>query len=125
MQRAIDADWDEDDLLDDWDEQPLPRARARLPWFRMCVMSGITVSGLVFFARHDATKAPPAPKDVPAAILVAPPPAWRPLPQAAFYGIDKPLLPMAFDVRQHRSGAREDTLLLGQFGEAHHARISI
>lgn len=127
MARAIDPDWDDDDLLDRRDEQPEPRSRARLPWLRMSLLSGLSIAVLVYFALHDGPSLPSGePKDVPASVLVAPPPMWRPLPQAGpVYGLDKAFAPATFTARQHRSGAREDTLVLGQIADARQARISL
>lgn len=127
MARAIDPDWDDDDLLDHPDEQPPSRPRARLPWLRMSLLSGLSIAVLVYFARQDGPSRPSSePKDVPASVLVAPPPMWRPLPQAGpVYGLDKAFAPVTFSARQHRSGAREDTLVIGQAADVRQARISL
>ncbi|MBZ6075610.1 hypothetical protein [Microvirga puerhi] len=127
MPQAIDADWD-DDPLDLDDERPSQRGRSRLPWLRMCLISGLTVAALVHFARQDDRQSRPTaePKDVPASPLIAPPPAWRPLPQAsAVFGLEKAFAPPLLTARQHTSGAREDTVLLGQFGDPRHARLVV
>jgi hypothetical protein len=66
--------------------------------------------------------------EVPSAVLIAPPPAWEPVDRAtALYGIESldPSLPLSTTVRRHTIGGREDTLLLGAFGEPGHARISV
>ncbi|MCB8819121.1 hypothetical protein [Microvirga rosea] len=125
MPRAIDADWDEDELAD---EQPLRGARSRLPWLRMGILSGLTVAVLVHFARQAEPpgRSPAEPKDVPVSTLIAPPPSWQALPQAnAAYGVEKAFAPATFTVRQHSSGAREETLMFGRFGDPRHARISL
>ncbi|AWM88756.1 hypothetical protein [Microvirga sp. 17 mud 1-3] len=128
MQRAIHADWDEDEEDDASDGEPLPRSRSRLPWLRMALLSGLSIAALVYFAHEEGSRPlpPGAPGAVPASVLVAPPPPWRPLPQAApAYVLDKPFAPPVFSARAHISGGREDTFVLGRFGDSRHGRISL
>jgi hypothetical protein len=128
MQRAIHADWDEDEEDDASEGEPLPRARSRLPWLRMILLSGLSIAVLVYFAREERSRTLPQgePGAVPASVLVAPPPPWRPLPQAApAYALDKPFAPPAFSARINAAGGREDTFVLGRFGDPRHGRISL
>lgn len=132
MPRASYADWDEDDtfdLADDLQEdEPETRVRRRLPWLRMIVLSGLSVGVLVYFARQEEQSTiaeSGAPRAIPASVLVAPPPVWKPVvPANALYGIEKAFAPVALEARQHSSGGREDTLVIGNFGDPRYSRIS-
>jgi len=127
MPKAGFAEWDDSDAYDDVDERPSRRARRKpLPWLRMILLSAFCVTGLVLFARHEEEQAQsPDPKAVPASVLIAPAPAWKTIaPAPALYALEKAQGPITWEARQHTSGAREDTLLLGRFGEARHARIT-
>jgi hypothetical protein len=127
MARAGIAEWDEEDAFDH--ERPARRARKRrLPWFRMTLMSSLIVATLAYFAPRKGIDETPVSRrqGVPVSVLVAPAPMWNPLPQApALYGFEKSTLPVTVEARQHTNGAREDTLVLGRFGEARHARITL
>jgi hypothetical protein len=127
MPKAITDDWDEDDAFDAEDERPSRRARRPLPWLRMVVLSSLSVSALVYFAEQDAPRTPSGqPKEVPTAVLVAPPPLWRQLPSTpALYGIEGRVAPMGVEAREHMSGGREDTLTFGSFGDLGYGRISL
>jgi hypothetical protein len=72
----------------------------------------------------------PAPRPVPAAILVAPPPAWQPLADAKpRYGVDAPALKglaQGFEARRHANGGREDKLVYGVFeGDEPYLRLAV
>ncbi|MGO4389251.1 hypothetical protein AB4Y85_17125 [Microvirga sp. 2YAF29] len=127
MARAGLAEWDEEDALDY--ERPSRHARKRrLPWFRVTLMSSLTVATLAYFAPRKGPDEKPASQrqGVPVSVLTAPAPMWNPLPQAAMlYGFEKSTLPVTFEARQHTNGAREDTLVLGRLGDARHARITL
>ncbi len=120
------AEWDEE-AFDD--ERPSRHARKRrLPWFRVTLMSSLIVAALAYFAPRKGLEEKPARQQqgVPVSVLIAPAPMWNPLPQAAaLYGFEKSTLPVTVEARQHTNGAREDTLILGRFGEARHARITL
>lgn len=127
MARAGLAEWDEEDAFES--ERPSRHARKRrLPWFRMTLMSSMIIAALVYFApRKGVDEKPSARREgVPVSVLTAPAPMWNPLPQAAaLYSFEKNTLPVTAEARQHTNGAREDTLVLGRFGEARHARITL
>ncbi|WP_457089129.1 hypothetical protein [Microvirga sp. P5_D2] len=126
MARAGLAEWDEEDAFES--ERPSRHARKRrLPWFRMTLMSSLIVATLAYFApRKGIDEKPVSRQGVPVSVLVAPAPMWNPLPQtAALYGFEKNALPVTVEARQHTNGAREDTLMLGRFGEARHARVTL
>ncbi|MGO4572043.1 hypothetical protein [Microvirga sp. 2TAF3] len=128
MSKATYADLDEDDMLDLLDERPVARARKPLPWLRMFLLSGFSIAALVYFARQDERPMPLSggPKPVPASVLIAPPPIWTPIvPANALYGIEKGFAPVTLEARQHSAGGREDTLVLGAFGDIRHGRISL
>ncbi|RDI62292.1 hypothetical protein [Microvirga subterranea] len=127
MPKAITQDWDEEDAFDGEDERPSRRARRPLPWLRMILFSSLCIAALVYFAKQDAGQAPSGqPKGVPSAVLVAPPPLWRPLPSApALYGIEGRVAPVGIEAREHMSGGREDTLTFGSFGDIGYGRISL
>ena len=120
------AEWDEE-VFDD--ERPSRHARKRrMPWFRVTLMSSLIVATLAYFAPRKSLDEKPASQrqGVPVSVLTAPAPMWNPLPQAAaLYGFEKSTLPVTFEARQHTNGAREDTLMLGRFGDARHARITL
>lgn len=127
MARAGLAEWDEEDAFD-YDERPIRHARKRrLPWLRMTLMSSLIVTTLAYFAPRETMDEKPANRQgVPVSVLIAPAPLWNLLPQAPpLYGFEKNTLPVTAEVRQHTSGAREDTLMLGRFGDARHARITL
>jgi hypothetical protein len=127
MPKPVFDDQDEDDALDLWDERPLARARRRLPWLRMAALSCVIVAGLAYLARHGETNEPSgAPKAIPASVMVAPAPVWRPVASSRpLFGIEKSVLPVTSEAREHASGGREDTLVLGAFGRPGHGRISL
>src|SRR5690348_8735777 len=119
MARAVYAEWDEDDVADCVDERPAHRLRRKpLPWLRIVLMSSCSIAGLVYFALEQEQAAPSTQrqKEVPSSVLVAPAPAWRPLPPSpAPYALTGTSGPIASEAREHTNGAREDTLVLGRF----------
>lgn len=127
MARAGYAPWDEDDAYDMVVERSSRHARKkRPPFLRMALMSTIIVTGLAYFAQNRQPGEQEARKAVPSAVLIAPPPMWNPVSATpALYAIDRGASSLTLEARQHTSGAREDTLVLGRFGEARHARITL
>jgi len=129
MAKAVYAEWDEDDVAEWVDERPARRLRRRpLPWLRIVLMSSCSIAGLVYFALEKNPDSRPAEgrKAVPSSVLVAPAPAWRPVPpSAALYTLAGASGPMASEARQHTNGAREDTLILGRFGDARYAQVAL
>ena len=129
MPKAGFAEWNEDDAFDLDDERPSGHARKRrLPWLRMMVLSALCVAGLVHLAQEGERNAPLAVPAAPAPrpILTAPTPVWRPIaPFPVLYAFERNADPVALKARQHASGAREDTLILGGFGDTRHAHIAL
>jgi hypothetical protein len=128
MPKPVFDDHDEDDAADLWDGRPHARVRSRpLPWLRMAALSCAIVAGLAYLARHAETEAPSDnPKAIPASVLVAPAPVWKPVASSRpLFGIEKSTAPVASEAREHASGGREDTLVLGSFGRPGHGRISL
>jgi hypothetical protein len=113
----------------------LRRHRRPLPWLRMILVSSALIAALVYLAQQRRDEdAAPRPGTVPFAALTAPPPVWqsiaRPVPLYTLAGgvetkaKDKDG-PPALEARQHASGGREDTFVLGRFGDPGHGRLSI
>lgn len=143
MPKAGFARWDENDAFGLYDERPPRHARRpRLPWLRMGFFSGLCVAGLVFFAQdhRPETRSPeaksaelktPEPRQQPAApvpppVLTAPTPVWRQIaPQPVLYAFERHADPVAMTARQHAGGAREDTLILGAFGQERYAHVAL
>ncbi|MBJ6126604.1 hypothetical protein [Microvirga splendida] len=129
MPRAGYAEWDEEDLADWVDERPARRLkRTRLPWLRVILMSACSIAGLAYLALQQEPARRPAerPGQVPSSILVAPAPAWKPIsPSPALYGLGAASGSVAMEARQHTNGAREDTLVLGRFGDFRYAQVSL
>lgn len=127
MARAGSPVWNEDEAF--FDERPARRARRRpTPWFRVTLMSGLIIAGLVYFARQKNDEARVAAREgAPPSVLIAPAPVWTPLaPAPALYALEKATGALAIEARQHASGAREDTLTLGLFGNnAPYARLTL
>jgi hypothetical protein len=128
MREAVYAEWDED--VDDWvDERPARRLRQRsLPWLRILLLSAFSIAGLASLAlqREKATGSPERPKAVPAAVLIAPAPVWKPVPASpAPYTLERPSGPVTLEARQNTDGTREDTLILGGIGDPRSGRISL
>jgi len=126
MARAGSPAWDEDEAF--FDERPLRRARRKpVRWFRVTLMSCLMIGGLVYFAKDKARETGNAVRDgAPSPVLIAPAPAWAPIASpSAPYLLENASGPLVTEARQHTSGAREDTLILGRFGQARHARISL
>jgi hypothetical protein len=125
MQRAIELDEDEDALFDA-DERPLPRARRRLPWFRMSLFSGLCIAALAFIAEQERTEPVVGGTiAIPATVLVSPPPTWQVLnPSGVAFSFDKALGPASAEARQHSGGGREDTLVVGAPGAGRYARVT-
>ena len=129
MPKAWYADWDEDDAFDLVDERPSRRLRRkRLPWLRVILMSSCSIAGLAYLALQNEQTVRPGerPKTVPPSALVTPAPAWKPIsPSPAVYALANASGPVAVEARQHTSGAREDTLTLGRFGDFRYAQIAL
>lgn len=124
MPRASYADLEEDDPLDLTDERPTRRARRRLPWLRMILLSGLSVAALAYFAKNAPRKeGSGSPKTIPSSVLMAPAPIWRPVPASGTFAIEKISARVTQESREHTHGGREDTLMLGAFGDSRHARI--
>lgn len=129
MPRAGYAEWDEEDLADWVDERPARRLRRKGPsWLRVILMCSCSIAGLAYLAlqlepaRRPAERA----KQVPSSVLVAPAPAWKPVPASpALYALAGATGPIAMEARQHTNGAREDTLVLGRFGDFRYAQVSL
>jgi hypothetical protein len=129
MPRAVYAEWDEDDVAEWVDERPARRLRhKRLPWLRIALMSSFSIAGLVYLALEQEQNIRPAErqKAVPPSVLVTPAPAWTPLPPSpAVYTLAGTPGPITSEAREHANGAREDTLILGRFGDFRHARLAL
>jgi hypothetical protein len=143
MPKAGFARWDEDDAFGLYDERPSRHARRRrLPWLRMGFFSALCVAGLVFFAQdHQPKNAEPDTSEIrtseikqqpavaaplPAPVLTAPTPVWRQIPpQPVLYAFERNADPVAMTARQHAGGAREDTLILGAFGQERYAHVAL
>jgi hypothetical protein len=129
MPRAGYAEWDEEDLADWVDERPARRLRRRRPsWLRVILMASCSIAGLAYLAlqlepaRRPAERA----KGVPSSVLVAPVPAWKPVPGSpALYALAGASGAVAMEARQHTNGTREDTLILGRFGDFRYAQVSL
>lgn len=126
MPRAAYAEWDEEDLADWVDERPARRMRRKRPsWLRVVLMSSCSIAGLAYLALQQEPARRPAEraKEVPSSVLVAPAPAWKPVPASpAPYTLAGA---SATEARQHTNGAREDTLVLGRFGDFRYAQVSL
>jgi hypothetical protein len=128
MPRAVYAEWDEDDVAEWVDERPSRRLRRKpMPWFRVVLMASCSIAGLVYFAleREQGPRPAERAKTVPTAILVAPAPAWTPLPSSPVFTFANAPGPAASEARQHADGAREDSLVLGRFGDFRYAQIAL
>lgn len=126
MARAGYPAWDEDEAY--FDERPIRHARRKpVRWFRTTLTSVLMIAGLVYFAQQkedEATGTPSQAASAPA--LIAPAPVWTPVAAApALYAIEGAGASVSIEARQHTSGAREDTLILGRFGTARHARLTL
>jgi hypothetical protein len=129
MPRAGYAEWDEEDLADWVDERPSRRLkRRRTPWLRVILLSSCSIAGLAYLALQQEPARRPAErsKQVPSSVLVAPAPAWKPVsPAPAAYALAGAAGSVAMEARQHTNGAREDTLVLGRFGDFRYAQVSL
>ncbi|MFD0460725.1 hypothetical protein ACFQY9_01270 [Microvirga aerilata] len=129
MPRAGYAEWDEDDAFDMVDERPSRRLRrTRLPWLRIVLMSACSIAGLAYLALEQERTARPAgrAKAVPSSVLVTPAPAWKPLaPSPGVYALAGASGSVTSEARQHTSGAREDTVALGRFGDYRYAQLAL
>jgi len=102
--------------------------RGGLFWLRTTLGSAAIVLALALLAHQPPQE--PAPRPVPAAILVAPPPAWQPLADAKpRYAVDAPALKglaQGFEARRHANGGREDKLVYGVFeGDEPYLRLAV
>jgi len=126
MARAGYPAWDEDEAY--FDERPVRHARRKpVRWFRTTLTSALMIAGLVYFAlqKEDEAIEAASPTASPP-VLIAPAPVWTPLAGTpALYAIEGAAAPMGIEARRHTSGAREDTLILGRFGTARHARLTL
>jgi hypothetical protein len=111
--------------------RPVPRHR-RLRKRRFWLRSGLAVATVAIVviswaARQSEEKDAPAPTSP--ASLVAPPPAWQPLPRAAplyaVEGADGMPAAALTQARVHASGGREDSLTFGTFGQAGYAHLGV
>jgi hypothetical protein len=129
MPRAGYAEWDEDDLADWVDERPARRLkRRRASWLRVTLMCSCSIAGLAYLALQlePARRQTERAKEVPSSVLVAPAPAWKPVPASpTLYVLAGVSVPVATEARQHTNGAREDTLVLGRFGDFRYAQVSL
>jgi hypothetical protein len=129
MPKAGYAEWDEDDGVDWVDERPARCLRRKRPsWLRVILMSSCSIAGLAYLALQLEPARRPAErsKEVPSSVLVAPAPAWKPVPASpAPYALAGASGPIALEARQHTNGAREDTLVLGRFGDFRYAQVSL
>ncbi|WP_162820246.1 hypothetical protein [Microvirga calopogonii] len=129
MPRAVYAEWDEDDVADWVDERPARRPRRKpLAWLRIVLMSSCSIAGLVYFAleQEQTTRPTERQKEVPSSVLVAPAPTWRPVPApTAPYALAGSSGAVASEAREHVNGAREDTLVLGRFGDFRYAQVTL
>ncbi len=126
MARAGYPAWDEDEAF--FDERPARRARRKpVRWFRLILMSSLFIGGLVYLARQKENETQVATRTgVPSSVLIAPAPIWSPVAATpALYAVEKASGNVSIEARQHTSGAREDTLTLGRFGEERHARLTL
>ena len=125
MPRAGYAEWDEEDLADWVDERPARRLKRKRPsWLRVILMSSCIIAGLAYLALQQEPTGRPAGRstEIPSSVLVAPAPAWRPAaPSPARYALAGAPGSVATEARQHTDGAREDTLVLGRFGDFRYA----
>lgn len=114
------------------------RARRPLPWLRLSLASGAIIAGLSALAVRRLPPEPPPPlpdlaEAMPAeraVALQAPPPAWTHLAGAPSpYAVDSPLLyglDTTTEARRHRSGGREDGLVIGSPGaDEPHLRLTV
>jgi hypothetical protein len=123
--RAADTELDEDDAVRTAEKRNGEPFRRPLPWFRVLVLSGLMVAGLVQLAQRAFREGSDRPGPTAAAAPVAPEPIWTPVIRAtAIYGIDRSPLPVAAEARRHRGGLQEDILTIGVFGQAGYGRIS-
>jgi hypothetical protein len=128
MPKAGYAEWDEEDLADWVDERPSRRVRRKRPsWLRVILMSSCSIAGLAYLAlQQEPARRPAGRKEIPSSVLVAPAPAWRPAtPSPALYALAGASGSVATEARQHTDGAREDTLVLGRFGDFRYAQVSL
>ncbi|HEU6443117.1 MAG TPA: hypothetical protein VFF38_12190 [Microvirga sp.] len=130
MARAGYPAWDEDEAF--FDERPVRRVRRRRrswlrSWLRMTLMSSLMIAGLVHFAQQKSDVSRGAARnDAPSPVLIAPAPAWTPVASApAPYAVEEAPGPLAVEARQHTSGAREDILTMGRFGDPRYARLAL
>src|SRR5215211_5904615 len=131
MPKAGFAEWDENDAFGLYDERPSRHARKRrLPWLRMGFFSVLCVAVIENFAQEYEQKDPnpnqpqAVATSVPAPVLTAPTPVWRQIPpQPVLYAFERNADPVAMTARQHAGGTREDTLILGGFGEERYAHV--
>src|SRR4051812_8719991 len=102
--------------------------RGGLFWLRTTLGSAAIVLALALLAHQPPQE--PAPRPVPAAILVEPPPAWQPLADAKpRYAVDAPTLKglaQGFEARRHANGGRAGKLVYGVFeGDEPHLRPAV
>ena len=130
MPRAVYAEWDEDDVAEWVDERPARRLRRRpLPWLRIVLMSSCSIAGLVYFALEQEQN--PAPGRACESRSRRRPGRSRPgldaaaAPRPRSIRLPMPPVPVASEARQHADGAREDSLVLGRFGDARYAQLAL
>jgi hypothetical protein len=103
------------------------RLRKNRFWLRTGLAATIAVVLVYWTGRRDDRTDAPAPS--PPASLLAPPPAWQPLAQAApLYAVEgadgTPAAALA-QARVHSGGGREDSLTFGTFGQAGYAYLGV
>jgi hypothetical protein len=103
------------------------RLRKSRFWLRLGLAAAMAVVLVYWTGRRDDRTDAPAPS--PPASLLAPPPAWQPLAQAApLYAVEgadgTPAAALA-RARAHSGGGREDSLTFGTFGQAGYAYLGV
>ena len=116
--RAVYAEWDDDAAFGWADERPAAPAPAGPPWLRTLVLYRPADCRPRLFRRaQEQERLEAGPKRVPASVLVAPDPGGSGSPPPRRLCPGGNAAPVAMQARVHTSGAREDTLILGRFGD--------
>ncbi|MBM6593856.1 hypothetical protein [Microvirga pudoricolor] len=117
----------DEDVFDDVEDDAPVRVRRPMPWLRIAILSGAIVAGLVHLAQNaERTAVPDGPREVPSAVLTAPPPAWRILARPTpLFGFEPSSVPAGLQARERSGGEREDTLTLGSLGDRVFGRITL
>lgn len=127
MARAGIPAWDEDESF--FEERPARRRvrRKRRSWPRLILTSGLMIAGLVYLAQQKSGETGGESRsDGRTPVLIAPAPAWTPVDATpALYAIETSTGPRSVETRQHTSGAREDTVTMGRFGDPGYTRLTL